>query len=422
MATTTSELPDTAAAVLGYARSRRALADRAEAELLVAACQWADLHPATEDSAATFTMPGGGEHEEPVAGPGAPLVAEFCIAELGAALGISTLAAKRLIGQALELRHRLPRLWRRVQAGELPAWKARRVAETTIHADLSREAAAYVDRQLAPFAHRTSTTTVDRLVDAAIARFHPTRARLEAARGADSRHVTIEDQQVSFTGTMRVTAELDLADALDLSAAVTHGAETLKALGSVESWDARRAAAVGEMARSQLSLDLHHQQSHSKPEAPAAREVVLHVHLTPGDPVAHLERGQALVTPDQVRQWCGQSATRVTVKPVLDLGEPIACDGYQPSDRLRDQVIARDRTCVFPWCTRPARSCDLDHITPWEQGGPTSTDNLAALCRSHHRLKTHSRWRYRRTGPAAYTWTSPHGHTYLRDTTGTGPG
>ena len=180
MATMTSELPDTAASVLGYARSRRALADAAEAELLVAACQWADLHPATEDYAATFTTPGGGEHEEPVAGPGAPLVAEFCIAELGAALGISTLAAKRLIGQALELRHRLPRLWRRVQAGELAPWKARRVAETTIHADLSKDAAAYVDRQLAPFAHRTSTTTVDRLVDAAIARFHPDRAALEA--------------------------------------------------------------------------------------------------------------------------------------------------------------------------------------------------------------------------------------------------
>ncbi|CAA9415272.1 hypothetical protein [uncultured Nocardioides sp.] len=76
MAPTTSELPDTAAAVLGYARSRRAAADRAEAELLVAACQWADLHPASEDYATTFTMPGGGEHEEPV-------------------------AAKRLIGQAL---------------------------------------------------------------------------------------------------------------------------------------------------------------------------------------------------------------------------------------------------------------------------------------------------------------------------------
>ncbi|WP_248582465.1 hypothetical protein [Nocardioides sp. InS609-2] len=82
MAITTSELPDTASAVLAFARSSRVTADRAEAELLVAACQWADLHPASSASdAAAFLIPGGSEHEEPVAGPGAPLVAEFCIAE-----------------------------------------------------------------------------------------------------------------------------------------------------------------------------------------------------------------------------------------------------------------------------------------------------------------------------------------------------
>ncbi len=169
---------------------------------------------------------------------------------------MSTVSAKHLIGQALELRHRLPRLWRRVQGGDLPAWRARRVAETTIHAGLSPEAAAYVDAQLAPYAHRTSASAVDRLVDAAIVRFDPDRAAAEARVAADGRHVTIQEGQVSFAGTMRITAELDLADALDLSAAVTHGAEQLKQLGSEEPLDARRASAVGEMARRQLSFDL----------------------------------------------------------------------------------------------------------------------------------------------------------------------
>ena len=61
-------------------------------------------------------------------------MAEFCIAELGSVLGISSIAAKKLIGHALELRHRLPRLWGLVHAGRVPAWQARMVAETTIHA------------------------------------------------------------------------------------------------------------------------------------------------------------------------------------------------------------------------------------------------------------------------------------------------
>ncbi|WP_248581250.1 hypothetical protein [Nocardioides sp. InS609-2] len=121
MALTTSELPDTASAVLAFARSSRAAADREEANLLVAACEWADLHPASSVlDAAAFLLPGGSEHEEPVAGPGAPLVAEFCIAEFGAVLGISTVSAKHLIGQALELRHRLPRLWRRSKPATCP--------------------------------------------------------------------------------------------------------------------------------------------------------------------------------------------------------------------------------------------------------------------------------------------------------------
>ncbi len=424
MAITTSELPDTASAVLAFARSRRVEADRAEAEVLVAACAWADLHPGESvDAAAAFLIPGGSEHEEPVAGPGAPLVAEFCVAEFGAVIGISTVSAKHLIGQAMELQHRLPRLWRRVQSGDLSAWRARRIAEITIHAGLSREAAAYVDQHLAPFAHRTAVSAVDRLVDSAIARFEPARAAAEALRAADSRHVTIEDQQVSFAGTMRVTAELDLADALDFNAAVTHGAETLKVLGSEESLDARRASAVGEMARSQLALSLAEKAARqsSRSQGSAVRQVVLHVHLTEEDPIARLERGNPS-TIDQIQQWCTQSRTEVTVKPVIDLNELIECGGYQPSARLRDQVILRDRICVFPWCTRSSRACDLDHILPWESGGATSTANLAALCRRHHRLKTHSAWAYQRTGPATYTWTSPHGHTFVRDDTGTKPG
>ena len=53
------------------------------------------------------------------------------------------------------------------------------------------------------------------------------------------------------------------------------------------------------------------------------------------------------------------------------------------------------------------------------QPGPTQTDNLAVLCRFHHRLKTHTAWRYRMTDPGVFAWTSPHGHHYRRDRMGT---
>ena len=113
----------TASELLATIRASRDIENAEAARQLVLAAQWADLHPPESiHDAASFSIAScGREHEEPIAGDGAPLVAEFCLAELGAALGVSTTAAKRLVGQALELRHRLPRLWAQVQAGRVPA-------------------------------------------------------------------------------------------------------------------------------------------------------------------------------------------------------------------------------------------------------------------------------------------------------------
>ena len=64
----------------------------------------------------------------------------------------------------------------------------------------------------------------------------------------------VRTEQVSFTGTVEVHGELDLADALHLDQALAAGAEQLKLAGSAESLDARRATALGEMSRTQLAL------------------------------------------------------------------------------------------------------------------------------------------------------------------------
>ena len=60
----------------------------------------------------------------------------------------------------------------------------------------------------------------------------------------------------SFDGTLAVHGELDLADALELEAAIQAVAAQLKELGSTESLDVRRSEAVGELARRELALDL----------------------------------------------------------------------------------------------------------------------------------------------------------------------
>ena len=75
---------------------------------------------------------------------------------------------------------------------------------------------------------------------------------------------------------------------------------------------------------------------------------------------------------------------------------------------------------MFPWCTRPAGGCDLDHVIPYSEDGPTASDNIGPLCRRHHRLKTHHPgWGYTVLEPGSYLWSSPHGYQFLRDHRGT---
>jgi hypothetical protein len=139
--TDTETAPDVrdldASAVLDAVVSARRAADQAEADLLALAVHWVDLHPVTDEHpAATFpTQRSGGLAaalgpgffaRAPLAGDGTPGVAEYAVEELAAALGLSHLAGLSLVAEAVELRHRLPRLWALVQDGRLQAWRAAR--------------------------------------------------------------------------------------------------------------------------------------------------------------------------------------------------------------------------------------------------------------------------------------------------------
>ena len=82
-------------------------------------------------------------------GPGTPMVSEFCVTELGALQGTGPMAARSLVADALDLRYRLPMLWRQVQAGQVRAWQARKVAEQTRL--LSWDACVELDAALSGF-------------------------------------------------------------------------------------------------------------------------------------------------------------------------------------------------------------------------------------------------------------------------------
>ncbi len=100
-----------------------------------------------------------------------PAVAPFVAEELGAAMGVSTQSAMSLMADALDLRHRFPLLWAKVEAREVAPYKTRRVAADT--RSLPFEAARWVDEQLAARVDGFGIPTIERLVALAAARFAP---------------------------------------------------------------------------------------------------------------------------------------------------------------------------------------------------------------------------------------------------------
>ena len=356
---------------------------------------------------------------------GTPLVAEFAPAELAAHLGISHDAGRQLIGDALELRHRLPRLFDLVLDGTVPAWRARQAAALT--PSLTSEMVTWVDTMLACDPGHLTAVRIRRVVEEAVLHHDPDRAKADEDLALATRHVTL----VHDTGpaTTDLHLRLDTLDALRFDDTVSDLATRLRNLGDTDPLEVRRAKAVGVLADPQHALDLLHGNNHTA--TPGGR-VELFIHLDTSDLTganagANVE-GLGAATGDLVRDWLGRPDTaRITIRPVLDLHDQTAVDRHDPPDWMRTAAVLSDATCVFPSCTRDSRHADLDHIDPYvplDDGGPpgqTRLGNLAPLCRTHHRLKTHTGWTYTRLADNHYLWTTPAGdliavHTRRRRT------
>ncbi|WP_166806323.1 HNH endonuclease signature motif containing protein [Cryobacterium serini] len=102
---------------------------------------------------------------------------------------------------------------------------------------------------------------------------------------------------------------------------------------------------------------------------------------------------------------------------VLCLGDKVRCF----STKQRAAIAARDEGCVIPGCTIPARWCEVHHVIPWQQNGPTNIDNGTLLCWYHHHTIDTAGWKIRMVrgrpqirGPLLWdptqTWRPAHSH------------
>jgi hypothetical protein len=428
MGSLTETAAATPTAMLAEVRATREASVLAESRLLVLATEWADAHPVLPEDPEPFAAI---DPQDPAAEWARELDAERGIpgwswragASFAAAVGRSTAGGDAMIRDALILRHRLPRVWARVVACEVEAWRARRIAQAVL--GQPDDVCAHLDDELDDVAHRVGPVILDRLLDEALLRLHPEERELAQLEALDRRHATLHPESINDTGVADMSLRGDWKDLHDFDQALARVAAALaradeQAGSHADTLDVRRARAVGVLADPASALALLEGRSAPKP----SKHTTLFLHISDLavlglDPVGRNETANRAMLDQQIRDWCGRTDSHVSVQPVIDLNDHVRTDAYEVRGRFETRNHLLHSMCVFPLCTRPARQCDHDHRVPRNRGGETCDCNIAPLCRRHHRLKTHAGWRYTLIEPGVWLWSDTHGQQFIRDDTGT---
>ena len=364
---------------------------------------------------------------------GTPLVREFAATELGVLIGTTTHAARSLMRDVLDLRHRHPLLWSAVLDRRARFWQARQVARIAHAAGLDRDGTRHVDARTAPHLGSVPWGRMICLVEAAVIEADPEEAERRRLEKAQERYV--RTSRSAEHGLRTVYAQVDAGDAEVFVAACDRIARLLQAQGDEQSMDVLRAQAVGWLGTPLRAAAL------LAGAATAPGSLV----IEPGVDLERFLPSSTLYVHLSLEQFLGQARgaarveglgpvtlenavdllhhRRVLLKPVVDLHQTWSVDGYETPPRLREHVDLRSPVEVFPHGTLVSRRADGDHVVPYRAGRPpgqTSTVNVAPLARGHHRVKTHGRgWVHRQPVPGVHYWRTPHGHWARVDHRGT---
>ena len=244
---------------------RRAVADAlvsnhaalvaAECRELVLAAQWADLHPGESvGSGGSGIVVPGTERAKLYGGEGTPFAGEFAAAELGVPLGRSHVAAATLMADALDVRHRLPRLWAALLAGRVRVWQARHVASRTRAVGLTEAQARALDEATTPYLESLPWGRFLDLLEARIVAADPAAAEQRRVEAELDRFVVTG--QSTEHGLKTLIARASAGEVIYLVAMVDRIAEILLQHGDTDPIGSRRSKALGILAHPARALAL----------------------------------------------------------------------------------------------------------------------------------------------------------------------
>src|SRR5882724_11203970 len=326
--------------------------------------------------------------------------------QVGAALRLSPGHAADRLAVGRTLVDRLPTTLSLLEGGEITYLHAKNLAESALpfNAKTTGEIEERVLRRAADQTVGQFTASVRRAVIAA----DPRRAEQRHADALAERRVVVTPQP---DGMAELWAWLP-AEGAALVKTVLDSLATVKTPGDGRVIDQRRADALIDVFARVIgdpTLPEHHGQRPAI-HVTIAASTLLGCNELPADldgygPITAATARR--IASDPTGTW-RRLITDPATGQLLEYGRST----YRPPRNLADHVIARDKTCVFPHCRRPARLCDLDHREAWCTGGYTGEHNLHPLCERHHYAKHNADWHVRRTQDGAYHWTAPTRHTY----------
>jgi hypothetical protein len=319
--------------------------------------------------------------------------------------GIGMNAAREKVRVAHALKS-LPAISSALESGQLSFSKVRA---------LTRIADGANETQLLELAHHATAAQVEKLVRA----YRSVENRVEREQALASQAARELNYYHDEDGCLVIRARLPAEEgavvlqainaSMDAQCKEEHedAADDVTAVTSVNEnrFAQRRADALTTMAETTLR---HGPAALSSAER---YQVVVHVTaetLAEGEAGrCELECGQHLAPDTARRIACDGSLLRITDDAAgnpLDIGRKTRAVPPAMQRALR----SRDGGCCFPGCTHD-RFVDAHHIRHWANGGETSLDNLALLCRRHHRLVHEGGFGVERITDGALRFTRPDG-------------
>jgi 5-methylcytosine-specific restriction endonuclease McrA len=329
--------------------------------------------------------------------------ARSCAHWLSYRVGLELGAAREKVRVARAL-GRLPALAGALARGELSYSKVRA---------LTRVATPETEARLLAVGRAGTTSHVERIVRGWRAVDRRAEAR-EAAQRHRSRSLTVmqeEDGMVLVRGRLEPEVGALLLRALEAARERLYQRTRLvpptpgDPVSEPPTAGQRQADALALVAEAALRAELD-------PGPPGARyQVVVHVDApvladpeAPGQAV--LEDGARVPAETSRRLAC--DASRVVMRHdgagrTVDVGRRTRT--IPPA--LRRALLHRDHGCRFPGCGIPTGQGH--HVRHWANGGPTSLDNLALLCRRHHRAVHEEEYQVERGRDGALRFRRPDG-------------